>query len=329
MAVALAMVALDQSGKISGGAIPKSWARRWPGTPGPTSGQKKENALSFDVGDSFVVYGLMPAPIPWTDLEWPCANSVLWPEATEKMREHKRHVIITAMGKGSPLEQMKLLTQATVAFLDSCDGAVGVYLGNLSMVLAPKSYIDIACESLPDDIPLALWVNCIIESKDDGTSAGFTRGMAALDHKEFECTSCPEPAEELLGRMFGLAEYVIRQGDVIKNGDTIGQTAEEKIKITFQPSSYGQEGEVMRLEYPGSEKKIGGITTYGILHLIATLLCTIGFGYVLYAFVPILRGSFIRHFLFIPATIVFGFVLLLVSDKILSKLFGWQAFKDE
>jgi hypothetical protein len=249
------------------------------------------------------------------------------------MKAHKRHVIVTASGEGELIDQMKLLTQATVALLDSCEGAIGVYWSNASLVLPPQTFIESATENLPDGLPMAIWVNCIIQAKPDGGSAGFTRGLAAFEKMEFECPNCPEPPQELMGRLFGLAQYVLEQGAEIKNGDTIGQTAEEKIKVHYKPSSFGLEGKVMRLDYPdaatGDDKKIGGITTYGILHLIATLLCTIGFGYCLYAFVPILRGNFFRHFLFVPATLVFGFFLLLISDKLLNRLFGWQAFADE
>lgn len=328
MGIAISMVALDKNAKISGGGITKSWASRWPGSPAPTNSQKKENTLAYDVGEYSIIYGLMPAPIPWSDLEWPCANSTLWPEAAAAMKQHKRHVIVTATGDGDAIERMKLLTQATTALMDACEGVIGVYWGTSSLVLPPKTFNEIACESLPDGIPLAIWVNCFIREKDDGTSAGFTRGMAAFDKMEFECANCPEPPQELLGRLFGLSQYVLEQGAVIKNGDTIGQTAEEKIRITYEKSEFGLDGKVMRLAYPAEDRKIGGITTYGIVHAVCTLLCTIGFGYFLYTAVPILRGSFARHFLFIPATIVFGFFLLLISDKILNKLFGWEAFAE-
>ena len=332
------MVALEKSAKISGSGIRKAWAARWPKSPLPTEGQKKDNTLSYQVGESQVIYGVMPAPIPWSDFEGPCENAVFWPNATAEMRKHKRHVIVTVLGDADRIEQMTILTQATIALTDACDGSIGVYWCNSSHVLPPEKFSEIACKSIPNGLPLPIWVNFCITKNADGSTAGFTKGLAAFDLMEFETRKSPETPEELRDRLLGLAEYVLNSDNVIEDGDTIGDDADEKIKVTYAQSSFGGDGDVMRLKYrkrkssgtKSSRTKSSGykLTTYGRIHAVATLLCTIGFGYLLYAFFPFLRGSLFRHFLLIPMILVFGFILLGVSDKFLNKTFGWEAFDD-
>ncbi len=320
------MIALDKTAKIFGARIPKAWASRWPKSPQPTNAEKKDNTLSYRVGNFQVIFGLMPAPIPWSDLKDPCKHAIYWPDAAERMWAHKRHVIVTVMGDGTRIEQMNVLTQATIALTDACEGAIGVYWCNSSHVLPPKKFTEIACQFMPSDLPLPIWIAFRVARNPDGSSAGFTKGLAAFDQMEFEATNSPEAPEELRDRLLGLAEYVIRNGRVIKNGHTIGEDAKERIKVTYVKSSFGAEGDVMRLDYGGQKRSGSRMTTYGRIHALATLLCTIGFGYVLYTIVPILRGNLFRHILLIPIILVFGFILLVASDKILQQAFGLEAF---
>lgn len=329
MSLAISMVALGKDAKISGTAIPKAWAARWRQGAQPGGAEKKENTLSYRVGEIDVIYGLMPAPIPWSDLERPCETSILWPEAAAELKRHKRHVIVTASGEAEPVELMTVLTQATAALADSCEGTVGVYWGSASIVLPPKLFGEIAGDCIPNEFPVAIWVNCVVGKNEDGGSSGYTCGLDSFGLMDFVAEKSPEPPAELHKRLFGFAEYILTNGPVIKDGDTIGETAEEKIKITYGPSTFGHKEPVMRLSYPVefSGKSSGErLTTYGYLHAGATLLCTIGFGYFLYTVFPFLRESFLRHVVLIPLILIFGFLLLLISDNILQKAFGLQAF---
>ncbi|HQU43286.1 MAG TPA: hypothetical protein PK867_10770 [Pirellulales bacterium] len=305
MAVTLAMVALSKAAKISGRAICDAWRARWPQATQPAGMQKGESTFTFHVGELLVAYGLMPAPIPgMTDEQEPRAKALFWPNAAAEMRHHARHVIVTVVaGEGNPIDQMRLLTQATVALVDSCDGAIGVDWPSSELLFASKWFCRTACGFLPDGLPLPIWINFRVAKKEDGSNAGFTHGLAALGHKEF--------------------------GPVIKDGDTIGEDANERIKVTYGPSSFGVPREVMRLNYSTRKSSGSRLTAYGYLHLLATIFCTIGFGHLLYAWFPFFRGSLFRHFVLVPVTLVFGVLLLLISDQIFERKFGWQAFQEK
>jgi hypothetical protein len=81
--------------------------------------------------------------------------------------------------------------------------------------------------------------------------------MSALGHMEFETESSNEQPGELRERFFGLCNYVLENGPVIRDGDTIGEDANERIRVVYAKSAFGQEGQVMRLEYDAIAKKKG------------------------------------------------------------------------
>ena len=53
----------------------------------------------------------------------------------------------------------------------------------------------------------------------------------------------------------GLCEYVLTNGPVIQDGDTIGEDANEKIRVVYGKSEYGHEQEVMQLVYETASPK--------------------------------------------------------------------------
>ena len=78
-------------------------------------------------------------------------------------------------------------------------------------------------------------------------SGGTTRGLSALGHMEFECPKSTETPAELAGRLEGLVHHVLENGPVIRDGDTVGGSASEKIRATFARSALGNDGFVIRL----------------------------------------------------------------------------------
>src|SRR5689334_22912247 len=55
----------------------------------PKEQQWNETNLVVACHGGHLAVSLMPAPIPWSSLEGPCATSWWWPQATAQMRGHK------------------------------------------------------------------------------------------------------------------------------------------------------------------------------------------------------------------------------------------------
>lgn len=348
MSISISMVALGKNAKVSAQRIRREWEKNWPEMPAPGEPEKKEGTLAFRVGDADVIYGLMPAPIPWSDLEGPCQSSWLWPDAASEMQAHEKHMIVTVSADGDAIERLKVLTQATSALAASCDASVGIYWCDSQVVMSPEMFRDFAVTLLPDELPLYIWVDFRVGKK-EGRTAGFTTGLSALGHMEIETRSSEEPPGELRERMFGLANYLIESGPVIQDGDTIGEDADERIKVVYSDSSFGQSGRVMRLVYGGQAgtkrgsrrtgkqrrpkeadgKRRSKMTTYGCVHLVATILTSIACGAGLFVLLGLWMSSVVlRVMVVLLPTLIGGFLLLVISDRILQALFGLEAFED-
>lgn len=256
---AIAMVPLGPSPKISPTAIRKDLAATWPDLPPLGQSSKSDNTtVSFDVGeDSHVFLSLMPGPIPWAELEGPCATSVLWEDAAKVLKPHRAHLLVTIMfdDSRSPLKKSKLLTQVTAAVLETCEAALGVYWANATLVVQPELFREFAVKILPHAPPIHIWVDFRVGPNNQDKMSGFTTGLRALGHMEIETQTSPESASDLRERFEGLTHYLLENGPVIKDGDTIGQDYNERIRAVYSKSDFGHEGEVMRLDYEPVKKR--------------------------------------------------------------------------
>ncbi|WP_254507475.1 DUF4261 domain-containing protein [Anatilimnocola floriformis] len=257
MSLSLAFIPLLPKAQLSSSAIRADLVANWPQLPKPEPVKGETDQISFRIGSSDVIIAFMRAPIPWTDLDGPCQTAFLWPDAEPVLRSHVGHLIITLLSKEGPVAQAGLLTQVCAAIVGSCPQAPGVFWSNATQLIRGDIFRDFAVKFLPDAPPLYLWVDFRVGPSGNGKSSGFTTGLTALGHMEFETESSSESPGELKERLFGLANYVVENGPVIRNGDTIGEDANERIRVVYAKSAFGHEGQVMRLEYDAPPKKKG------------------------------------------------------------------------
>lgn len=254
MGVGISMVMFNGQAAASAPDVCRELTSRWPDLIPPTDVGSKDDIATFSIGSVMVFLAPMPAPIPWSDLEGPCATSLLWKNATEEVKRHQQHLLVTIVGEMDPIDYSTLLTQVTTAVLATSPTATGVYWGNATLVIPKAIFIDFAMEVMNEGPPLHIWVDFRVGSESDKTTSGFTSGMEALGHMELEAKNTPETAGDLRERLMGLAGYLLDSGPVIKDGDTIGEDANERIRIVYSKSLFGNEDKVMRLEYGSTPK---------------------------------------------------------------------------
>lgn len=250
MSLQMAMVLFKGTPILSGAEIRTVLSSNWPDLSLTEDSGVQDNMLSFRLGVADVVIGIMPAAIPWTDLEGPCSTSYLWPAALTEAKTHTSHAIVTVMAELSPLELSTLLTQVCAALSVALPQSLGVFWTNAVMVILKDLFCDFATKILPKGPPLTIWVDFRVGWVESGkTSAGFTTGLAALGLMELEAQEANEPPSELRQRFESIAQYLLDHGPVIRDGNTVGNSATEMIRVIYSPSCFGAEGQVMRLSY--------------------------------------------------------------------------------
>lgn len=211
----------------------------------------EQGVFCFNVGDEFVAMIVMPAPYPADDLDGPIATSWMWPPEPpiEDVKRHRAHMLITMTGGGADPVRRRLVLTAVTALAARQPGVMAVYWPEATQILYPPVFIDMADEiNSPEAPPLYLWVDLRAFRNPDGTTGLFTTGLAPLGHMEIEIPGIDMEPGELREWLLNIMYYLLENGPVLKHGETIGMTAEQHIRISHVPSSFGHPGKVIRLE---------------------------------------------------------------------------------
>jgi hypothetical protein len=248
------MVPLAPGAKLSLQAVQHHFITAWPRLPRPMAPKRSEQTVSFSVGGSTVSFRMVSGPIAAPEFWRACSDSWFWPEAMEKLKPHRGHVVLSLDSKESRLNQIKFLSLATTAVLMSTPGCLGVFWSGGNLVIAPEMFQEFCVRMLPDSLPLYIWVDFRVSKNSFGKSMGFTHGLSQFGLMDLETLNSPEELDELRERFFSLAVNFIENGLMIKNGDTIGDDDQDRIRVEYGDSSFGNTKRVMRLEYESLAK---------------------------------------------------------------------------
>ncbi|WP_146117602.1 MULTISPECIES: DUF4261 domain-containing protein [Pirellulaceae] len=249
MAVSLSMIALNRGSRVTWKLLRDDLANHWPMLPTPEDVKKQENTLSFDMGSMSIAMGMMPGPIPGDNWATPERQTWIWPDAVEQLQSHRGHLIVTAIGEGSMVEQSKLLTMVTASLLRTVGKPAGVLWGENGLLNSPEMFCDLAEGMLPGEVPFPLWLSVFLGKNSDGTTVGFTQGMGAFDLMDFVTENATDSPDDLSERFYGLADYLVENGPVIEDGHTLGEDAGKRIQVRYCESPFGHERPVMRLDF--------------------------------------------------------------------------------
>lgn len=198
-------------------------------------------------GDSDVVYveadgfrviiGLMPTAIPNGEAEYFAKANYMWKGAENVVARHGAHLLVTVMGDGDMMKRARLYVKVTASLLGQ-DTALALY--SEGAVYQPEMFRDCAGmmkdNSMDNVLPILnlVWFGIYSDGKVTGV---YTYGMRRFGKEEIE-VYVPSAAADLNGiRNFlvSVAAYVIGEDVVLRDGETIGFSAEEKLPIKLSP----------------------------------------------------------------------------------------------
>lgn len=211
-----------------------------------------KGVFSFHVSDAFIASIHVAAPYPADALEGPIATSWMWPEvpSIECVKEHRSHVLITLTGDiKDPIRRRRVLTAVTALAAKQPD-VMAVYWPDATLIIYPPVFVEMAelLDSAEGPPPLYLWVDLRAFRNGDGTVNLFTTGLASLGHMELEITNIAMEIGDLREWVIDIINYLLEHGPVLKHGQTIGMSAEQKLRIRHCRSRFGHPGKVVRLE---------------------------------------------------------------------------------
>jgi hypothetical protein len=210
----------------------------------------KGGLFSFSVGDEFFAFLHAKRQYP-DDLDGPIATTWLWPREPpiENVKQHRSFLLITMTGGAEDPVRRRLTLTAVTALAAKQSGVMAVYWGDASLVIFPQLFVNMAEEfTTPQSPPLYLWADLRAFRNEDGTTGLFTIGLAPLGHMEIEIPRIKMESGELREWLLEIVRYLLEKGPVLRDGQTIGMSAEQRIRIRHCPSIFGHAGQVIRLE---------------------------------------------------------------------------------
>ena len=245
----LALVALDQPMLPEFETLTLTLQSNFDGVAELTAAGSTESLLTGSFGENTIAVTLVTRPIPASQLEGPCATAWYWPEATESLRDHPAHLLITMVDEGGrALDKCKQLTQLTTALvIDS--PACGVFWGPGRLIHEPSTFVDQARQMTDESLPLFLWIDFRIEQMPDESLRLFTTGLTALGQNELEVSGFQGEPQQLLDHCYNVAYYLLDQAKVVSDGDTLGLTDQLQVTASRRPSMFDEQLEVIALDF--------------------------------------------------------------------------------
>lgn len=206
-----------------------------------------EQLLFAQTGAYTVVVGYIGAPIPDGEAEhWAGAN-FMWKEAVEVVSGHKAQLIVTIFGGDDDLLEKGTIFVKTACTALKQNNAIALYSDE--MVYSPQQYLDFSGMMEDDGYPILnwIWFGIFADKKRAGI---YTYGMRKFGKEEMEVLVDRESADlnDIRGFLLNITAYVLTEDVTLRDGETIGFSAEQKLKITLSPG-VGVYGNSLKIEY--------------------------------------------------------------------------------
>ncbi len=172
------------------------------------------------------------APVPGGEAEDNAVGNILWKNGPKEVATHRSHVIVVVFRSEElePIESATVLTRLAMMALELFDG-FAVYWG-AAPVTNSREVFELFAQSLADDLlPVQIWLKYSAERNPDGSFNLYTWGMGQFDLWDLELHRCRMDLADALDFAWSVAEYLLSEGPILKDGDTIGRSADERFPI--------------------------------------------------------------------------------------------------
>ncbi|MEM7102745.1 MAG: DUF4261 domain-containing protein [Bacteroidota bacterium] len=207
-----------------------------------------EDGISvFTIDDYTVAIANIPAPIPGDEVAHAAEYTYLWENAKEEAAKHQGHVIVTIMNAGKdPIAENLLFNKVAGAVLTNSD-AIGVYLGGRTLLMDKPFYLENVNVMSDGGYPIFNWIYFGLRQEKNRRSI-YTYGMKDFGKKEIEILDSKKQFGALNELLFGIVYYVLESDVTLNHGETIGFSANQKLKITESKGKY-LEGNTLKINF--------------------------------------------------------------------------------
>lgn len=207
-----------------------------------------DKVILFRIAGGTVAIGLVDSPIPNGELEDVCRFAWYWKAACESVAPHKAHLIVSMLDvKLDKVEAALLQTQIVASLMPDANAIASYWHGNLQ----PRDVVlKLSAIASRQRLPVMLWINYRLSSDLVKGWSISTRGMKDFDLMEIESKDANIDGKSIFTLVAWMSEYLISKGPVILDGETVGESPAQNIRVRHAPSYWNEGQTVYRVVYP-------------------------------------------------------------------------------
>lgn len=245
----LAFILLDRERDIAAPVIATALNKRAPGldfTPDTAPSEGETVAINFDRGRVMIVPVSFAVPNGEADGAYRFSIAALSPAF--KPAKHHAHLIVTMMLEKdqTPLEAQLLFTRVVAAVLEST-GAVAVYWGEAGVTHPADFFFNVVGSD--EHLWTMLWTGVSLARQSAHRLSILSLGMRQFGLLDAMLNGPVAKGNDLLIFMMDMLRYCIERGSDIPEGDTIGRTPDERLKVKYVPSPIDATKKVWFVEF--------------------------------------------------------------------------------
>lgn len=202
-------------------------------------GGEQDDALMIEIGDAVYVCIHINAPVPKDTFEHAAAASHFWQDAGEALAAHKSHVVVAEFSAGSGFEAKKasaLHVSLITAAVSELTDTIGIHWTTGETVTRKEPFLDEMGQLGNGVWPVYVWLQYYwIGGKDKENPGLATHGLRPFLGRELEFEPGGLDQQTLFARAGQIASYLLDNGDILADGETLGISDNERIRIRHLP----------------------------------------------------------------------------------------------
>jgi hypothetical protein len=192
----------------------------------------------FSVNGTLLTAMFVGASLPFEEWDFAAKQNLVWPEARKMMEGHRAHIVIAPLNAATTFIDLKKQAQTVTAVaitMASLTPTVAAIWATGQAITKVQDFIN-AAPSVDKGEPAApIWIGMLIgrgSKTDQGevTIGAMTTGLEPFIGREIDFEPTPVPMLTVAHRLVGVMQYLLTQGPVLKDGDSIGISPTERIR---------------------------------------------------------------------------------------------------
>ena len=206
-----------------------------------------DDALVFRIDGHDIAIAEIPLAIPGDEVKITAEYSYFWEDAINEAPNHKAHIILSIINAGKNSIQENILFNQIATSILKNSKSMGIYIGGRTLLLKKDFYLSNSETMSESNLPVYNWIYFGLK-QEKGKQSIYTYGLADFGKKEMEIVNSKQNLNTLSEMMYNLTNYVLTYDVTLKDGETIGISAKQKLKITESKGKF-LEGKTLKIKF--------------------------------------------------------------------------------